>query len=554
MAMTPLVRYKNINLNNFKNFLKMYPYIVDEILWDKSYDSFDFTQINANLGRYKQTAYQFASQVGIENKGNNNFEVNEYLFKMNDNWLKKYLQFWALTYYAPNPHVNGDEEAKIIWVDLCEKVLEQENLEIDYYQYFHDNINENIDVSNPNNTGNPDTLRNALIENGLFLKIKDDRRTIYIEKQDEVKVRMKISYIRENYPIPINYKDKSIFFNRYSFENFSKMYPYKIIRDISVDLDNSFSIDNLFFDDKYIIEKRINKALKSGKHIILTGPPGTGKSKLAKEICDQFNVGYRMTTAISDWSTYETIGGYKMDKSGDLFFDEGIFLSCFKDKFSEVKNEWLIIDEMNRADIDKAFGVFFSVLTGDNVKLSFKDNQNNNIEILNEVNHTNVSGTESHQYIIPRDWRLIGTINTLDKASLFEMSYAFMRRFAFIPISIPKNINKTLIEKYLDIWNIENINVGTMSLSQGLAELWININKYRPIGPAIFKDIASYVCDEDDWISAVIMYVLPQFDGIDESDIKAFINDLELSNITMTAVGVNELYEFVEDFLGVSSR
>ena len=50
------------------------------------------------------------------------------------------------------------------------------------------------------------------------------------------------------------------------------------------------------------------------------------------------------------------------------------------------------------------------------------------------------------------------------------------------------------------------------------------------------------------------MYVLPQFDGIDESDIKAFINDLELSNITMTAVGVNELYEFVEDFLGVSSR
>jgi hypothetical protein len=57
-------------------------------------------------------------------------------------------------------------------------------------------------------------------------------------------------------------------------------------------------------------------ALESGKHVILTGPPGTAKTTLAQAVaeaareagrCDS----YVLSTATADWTTYETIGGLR---------------------------------------------------------------------------------------------------------------------------------------------------------------------------------------------------------------------------------------------------
>lgn len=48
MEMTPLVRYKNISFENVKNFLKMYPYIIDTTTWNEAYNNFDFSKINTN--------------------------------------------------------------------------------------------------------------------------------------------------------------------------------------------------------------------------------------------------------------------------------------------------------------------------------------------------------------------------------------------------------------------------------------------------------------------------------------------------------------------------
>ncbi|MBM7804218.1 energy-coupling factor transporter ATP-binding protein EcfA2 [Geodermatophilus bullaregiensis] len=228
-------------------------------------------------------------------------------------------------------------------------------------------------------------------------------------------------------------------------------------------------------------------ALRAGKHLILTGPPGTGKSTLAVALAQAAtSVGLSgpalVTTGTADWTTTDTVGGYRLDPNtgntgmGGLVFAPGLLLKAIH------ADSWLVIDELNRADIDKAIGPFFSVLSGQPVVLPFVNGDGEHYSIV-PPGASVPPNTEV--YRVPASWRLIATMNERDRDLLFTLSEAFMRRFAVIRVPAPA------AEADWDWILRTRATVGHPSLAERLRRL--TRLSHPQLGPAIIIDAARYI-------------------------------------------------------------
>lgn len=307
-----------------------------------------------------------------------------------------------------------------------------------------------------------------------------------------------------------------------------------------------------------LVVKQLITLVRNGQNVIVTGPPGTGKTTIAINLATAAASGlhdfprprgYVLLTATSTMTTFDTIGGYvpRRDGSG-LVFQPGIFLRAI------AKDKWVIIDEVNRADIDKAFGQFFTILSGQAVELPYEVAPGGAgvaaaggpgggppgpdpsraqgrlpVSLIRDVDAAeSLYEEESGTYRIGNDWRMIATMNSFDKDALFRMSYAFTRRFAIVHLDVPPPpVLRRMVES----------GIGNPGYRERIAKmLEILMEGGRQIGPALLKDVIAYVerrwtaaaaeapglppaegiggPPEDFLLEAIVIYVLPQLDGL----------------------------------------
>lgn len=183
---------------------------------------------------------------------------------------------------------------------------------------------------------------------------------------------------------------------------------------------------------------RVLAALRSGKHLMFTGAPGTGKTSLALAVATAASraglcAEPLLTTGTADWTSADTVGAYRLTQEQELKFHAGHVVSAIED------DRWLVIDELNRADIDKAIGQLFTALSGQAVVLPFDDRQDDEHVPISIVPPGELPPPHTVPRLISQNWRLLATLNDRDRDLLFDMSEALMRRFAVIEVEPPSS-------------------------------------------------------------------------------------------------------------------
>jgi hypothetical protein len=231
------------------------------------------------------------------------------------------------------------------------------------------------------------------------------------------------------------------------------------------------------------IARQAHAAILAGKHLLIMGAPGTGKTSFAEALAEAARSvaatsGYLQTTGSSDWTPSDTVGTYRMNLDQELEFVPGQILQAIDD------DAWVILDELNRADVDRAIGPLFTVLSGQSTVLRFEvRTEEGEWQKVAIVPEGVAAPPGTRPYVVGSSWRLVATMNTRDRDVLFEISQALLRRLAVLELPVPPRAD------HIDLLAV--FATGDDELDERVARL-VDIPGV-PLGPAITIDCARYV-------------------------------------------------------------
>lgn len=317
-------------------------------------------------------------------------------------------------------------------------------------------------------------------------------------------------------------------------------------------------------------------------HLILQGPPGTGKTTLARILADAFDVLLLESTATSEWSPFHVIGGLRPSSDGSLQPSYGkvsdAALKCAVHVRTDVTAEaegdddksaprrkqgaWLLVDEFNRADIDKAIGSLYTMLSS----CDAKNLERSPIDLWFE--------SEGRQHLwVPSRFRIIAAMNDLDTSFVNPISQGLTRRFQFVTVGAPSADGESaevdnameiahdwLSETYGAVLKVNQVEEAKVELAPQIASLGAIIGGLRqttdtvagwPVGTAQVVDVLRIVllriangsepADALDW--SVADRLVPQMGQLDEFQLTRAAELFEQSGLTNAQTALRHLLD-----------
>ena len=265
----------------------------------------------------------------------------------------------------------------------------------------------------------------------------------------------------------------------------------------------------LLVDKKWLSEQ--TALLRSKRQVVYYGPPGTGKTYLAMKLAEDLirDGGEVELVQFHPSYTYEDFfEGYRPVAStgGQVTFEirHGPLrrLAAMAEQ-APSKPHFLVIDEINRANLAKVFGELYFLLEYRERNLTLQYSED--------------------EFSLPDNLFVVGTMNTADR-SIALIDAAMRRRFYFVEMSPEKEPVEGLLRR----WLVEK------SLTENAADLLDTLNERiadpeAPVGPSylMLEDIDEEGCLERVWKYGIMPLLEERFYGLDDNRLE----DLQLASL-----------------------